>query len=128
MFRKSDWTDLKIEIVIGNLLRAGVTLAATVVVVGGLLFLARYGFAPANYRNFSGEPSNLREWSGIVQAALGLHGRGIIQLGLLLLIATPVARVAFSAFAFAMEKDWLYVGITALVLMILLYSIAGSFS
>jgi uncharacterized membrane protein len=127
MLGKSDWTDLKIEIIIGNLLRAGVILAATVVLLGGIIFLARHGLSPANYRTFYGEPWNLREWNGIVQAALGLRGRGIIQLGLVLLIATPVARVAFSAFAFAMERDWLYVGVTALVLVILLYSIAGSF-
>jgi len=127
MLGKSDWTDLKIEIIIGNLLRAGVILAATVVLLGGLIFLARYGLSPANYRTFYGEPSNLREWNGIVRAAFGLHGRGIIQLGLVLLIATPVARVAFSAFAFAMERDWLYVGVTALVFLILMYSLAGSF-
>jgi len=127
MLGKSDWTDLKIEIIIGNLLRAGVILAATVVLLGGIIFLARHGLSPANYRTFHGEPWNLREWHGIVQAAFGLRGRGIIQLGLVLLIATPVARVAFSAFAFAMERDWLYVGVTVLVLVILLYSIAGSF-
>jgi uncharacterized membrane protein len=46
-----------------------------------------------------------------------------VQFGLLLLIATPVARVAFSVFAFAMEKDFLYVGISALVLCVLLVSI-----
>jgi uncharacterized membrane protein len=44
----------------------------------------------------------------------------------LVLIATPVARVAFSAAAFALERDWLYVGVATLVLMILLYSLLGS--
>ena len=126
MLRKSDWTDQRVEIIIGNLLRAGVTLAAVIVLLGGFIFLARYGRAPANYGVFRGEPSDLREWRGILAAAFSWHGRGIIQLGLVLLIATPVARVAFSALAFAMERDWLYVGITTLVLCILLYSIIGS--
>jgi uncharacterized membrane protein len=126
MLRKSDWTDQKVEIIIANLLRAGVTLAATVVLAGGLVFVIRHGFAPANYRVFAGEPSDLRHWSGIVRSGLTLRGRGIIQLGLLFLIATPVARVAFSVFAFALERDWLYVGIATFVLMVLLYSLLGS--
>jgi uncharacterized membrane protein len=126
MFKTSDWTDQKVEIVIANLLRAGVTLAATVVMVGGVVFLARHGFSRADYHVFAGEPSDLRHRQGIARAAIALHGRGIIQLGLLFLIATPVARVAFSAFAFALERDWLYVGIATFVLLVLLYSLLGS--
>jgi uncharacterized membrane protein len=126
MFRKSDWTDQKVEVIIANLLRAGVTLAAAVVFAGGLVFLVRHGFSPATYRVFVGEPSDLRHWKGIVRAALALRGQGIIQLGLLFLIATPVARVAFSAFAFAIERDWLYVSIATFVLLVLLYSLLGS--
>lgn len=126
MFRTSDWTDQKIEVVIANLLRAGVTLAAAIVLTGGLIFLLRHGFAMPHYRTFAGEPSDLREWKGIVRAALALRGRGIIQLGLLFLIATPVARVAFSAFAFALERDWLYVGVASFVLAVLLYSLLGT--
>ncbi len=126
MFRKSDWTDQKLEVIIANLLRAGVTLAAAVVFAGGLVFLIRHGFSPASYRVFVGEPSDLRHWKGIVRAALALRGQGIIQLGLLFLIATPVARVAFSAFAFAIERDWLYVSVATFVLLVLLYSLLGS--
>ena len=47
----------------------------------------------------------------------------IIQCGILMLIATPVARVAFSIFVFLEEHDFLYVAIAALVLLILLYSL-----
>jgi len=57
---------------------------------------------------------------------MGWHARGLIQLGLLLLIATPMARVAFSVIGFALEKDWLYVGITLLVLALLIYSLSSS--
>ena len=126
MFRKADWTDLRVEAMIANLLRGGVMLAALVVLIGGLLFLSRNGMVKANYQVFSGEPSDLRHWRGIVAAAQTARGRGIIQLGLVLLIATPVARVAFGAFAFAMERDWLYVGIALFVLAVLLYSLLGS--
>jgi uncharacterized membrane protein len=44
---------------------------------------------------------------------------------LLLLILTPVARVAFSVAAFALERDWTYVAITLIVLAVLIYSLAG---
>jgi uncharacterized membrane protein len=126
VFKRSDWTDQDVEIIIANLLRAGVVVSAAIVLAGGLIFLVRHGFDPANYRVFKGEPTDLRQFRGIARAALALHGRGIIQLGLLFLIATPVARVAFAAFAFSIERDWLYVGISTFVLLILLYSLLGS--
>jgi uncharacterized membrane protein len=100
-----------------------VTLAASLVLTGGLVFVIRHGLAPANYSVFAGRPADLRHWVDILRAAVSLRGRGIIQLGLLFLIATPVARVAFAAFAFAMERDWLYVGISTIVLVVLLYSL-----
>jgi uncharacterized membrane protein len=108
------------------LLRAGVMLAATVVIVGGVVFLVRNGLSPTSYHVFVGEPSELRSLRGILGAAFRGRGEGIIQLGLSLLIATPVARVAFSAFAFALERDWLYVAIAGFVLLLLLYSLFGS--
>jgi uncharacterized membrane protein len=49
-----------------------------------------------------------------------------MQLGLLLLIATPIARVAFSAVAFAIEGDKMYVLFTLIVFGVLLYSLFGS--
>ncbi len=126
MFRKSDWTDQKIEIIIANLLRAGVTSAALVVLAGGVIFLVRHGHESPGYHVFAGEPSDLRNWKGILHTAFALHGRGIIQLGLLMLIATPVARVAFSVLAFLLERDWLYVGVATFVLLVLFYSLLGS--
>jgi len=125
---QQEWTDQKIEQIVGNLLRAGVLLSAVVVLCGGVLYLIQYGHAPADYRVFRGEPTDLKSVSGIVRDAFALHSRGIIQLGLLLLIATPVARVAFSIFGFAKEKDRMYVAFTVIVLLILLYSLIGSAS
>jgi uncharacterized membrane protein len=122
---KDAWNDQKIEDIIGNLLRIGVGTAAAVVLVGAAAYLVRHGFGHANYRVFRGEPSDLRTLRGIVRAALSLHPRGIIQLGLVLLIATPVARVAFSVFAFAVERDRMYMVFTLMVLGILILSLAG---
>jgi uncharacterized membrane protein len=72
-----------------------------------------------------GEPTDLRTLSGIVKDALAFRGRGLIQLGLLLLIATPLARVAFSVLAFAIQRDRLYVVVTLIVLAVLIYSLMG---
>ena len=119
------WTDERVEGIIGNLLRAGVLLAATVVVLGAAIFLVRHGRELPPYRVFRGEPTDLRTLSGILAEALSFRGRNIIQLGLLLLIATPVARVAFSVVAFALEGDRLYVIVTLIVLAVLLFSLAG---
>ena len=123
-----EWTDQKIEQIVGNLLRAGVIISAVVVLCGGILYLIQSGHAPADYRVFRGEPTDLKSVSGILRAALALDSRGIIQLGLLFLIATPVARVAFSIFGFAEERDRMYVVFTVIVLLILLYSLIGSAS
>jgi len=121
-----NWTDKTIEEIVGTLLRVGVSLSAFVVAIGAAIYLARHGREPANYRVFHGEPSDLRSLSGIVRDAFRLRGRGIIQLGLLLLIATPVARVAFSIWGFAEEHDRLYMIFTGIVLIVLLYSLLGS--
>jgi uncharacterized membrane protein len=122
------WTDERVERVIGTLLRWGVILAAAVVLAGGVMYLARHGSTIPDYRVFRGEPSDLRTVSGIVTGAVSWHSRGLILFGLLLLIATPVARVAFSVVAFALQKDRTYVVVTLIVLAVLLYSlgIAGS--
>ncbi|MBZ5593483.1 MAG: DUF1634 domain-containing protein [Acidobacteriia bacterium] len=116
------------EGVISILLQAGLTLAAGVVLAGGICYLFRHGTSHPDYRVFRGEPTDLRSVAGILHGVAALRCRDLIQLGLVLLIATPVARVAFSVFAFAMERDRTYVVITLVVLAILLYSLAGGLS
>jgi uncharacterized membrane protein len=118
--------DRRIEILLGNLLRFGVLLAAFVVIVGAVIYLARHAGEPADFSVFRGEAAALRSAPAILAGSLRLHGKSIIQLGLLLLIATPVARVVFSAIGFLMERDYLYVVLTLVVLAVLLYSLIGS--
>jgi uncharacterized membrane protein len=115
----------RMDEIMGALLRTGVVSAAAIVFVGGVVFLTRHRFPVTNYRVFAGEPTELRAISGIFHEALAFRGRGLIQLGLLVLIATPVARVAFSFFAFLYERDWTYVFVTVLVLGLLFYSLFG---
>jgi uncharacterized membrane protein len=118
-----DSTDQQLDQELGNLLRGGVMVAAAVVLLGGIVYLATRGGDPADHRTFHGEPEELCHPVGVVRAVLALDIRGVIQLGLLLLIATPVARVFFTVFAFARQRDWTYVAITLLVLGLLLYSL-----
>jgi len=127
-FQPQPWRDRRIEVILGNLLRTGVLISAAVVLVGASIYLSRHAHEPADYRVFRGEPSEYRTIRGVIQSVIVGRGRGqgLIQLGLLLLIATPIARVAFSVVGFAIERDRLYVAFTLLVLAILLYSFLGS--
>ena len=127
-FKPQPWRDRRIEIILGNLLRTGVLLSAAVVLLGASIYLSRHARDPADYRVFRGEPSEYRTIRGVIQSVIVGRGRGqgLIQLGLLLLIATPIARVAFSVVGFAIERDRLYVACTLIVLAILLYSFLGS--
>src|ERR1700741_2492950 len=118
----SSMSDKRAEQIIGILLRTGVTLAALVVFAAAIPYLIQHGAAKPDYHTFRSEPAHLRHVSGILKASIALDHAAIIQLGLLILIATPVARVAFSVFAFAEERDWLYVVVTLIVLALLLFS------
>ena len=122
---KGGVTDRRMESIIAVILLGGVALAAVIVLVGSCLYLFRHGTELPDYRVFRGEPSDLRNLPGIVAEVADLRGRGIIQLGLLVLIATPVLRVAFTIFAFLEQRDHLYVVVTLIVLTFLLISLTG---
>jgi uncharacterized membrane protein len=111
-------TDERLEIVIGNLLRVGVTLSAAVVAAGGFWYLAGSGRAAPDYGQFRPDVR------GLGSLAVLPHAEGLILIGLLLLIATPVVRVVFALAGFTLERDRTYVIATLVVLAILLYSIA----
>lgn len=119
--------DDRVEGLIAHLLRAGVVIAALVVIGGAVPYLAEHARTHADYRTFHSEPDSLKAVHEIIKTAFSGDPHGIMQLGLLLLIATPIARVIFSAVAFAIEGDRMYVGFTLLVLAVLLYSLFGSF-
>jgi uncharacterized membrane protein len=122
---RARWTDDQVDQLLGNLLRIGVIVATIVAVIGGALLLAQRGLAPASGHVFSGEPPELRSVGGIVRGAAALHPDAIVQLGLVLLIATPVARVAMSLVAFILQRDRVYVVVTSIVLALLIFSLTG---
>lgn len=123
MRAKPALTDFDIEQMVSVLLRAGVTIAGAVVLAGGILFLFRHGSEPVNVGKFAAEPAIDRHLGLIIDGAFAGRARSMIQLGILLLIATPIARVALSLIGFAVERDRKYMLITAIVLAVLLYSL-----
>jgi uncharacterized membrane protein len=124
----SKWNDERVERILGTLLQTGVIISGIVVLIGGVLYVVRYGHVPVNYQNFDPERASLRSLKEVGRGALHGDGRAIIQCGLLLLIATPVSRVLFSMIAFALERDRLYVALTMIVFVILLYSLFAGVS
>jgi uncharacterized membrane protein len=119
-------TDEKLESMIAAILRVGVLLSAMVVGVSAAFYLAVHHADHPRYRTFEMVAPNLRTIGGIVSSAAHLQTDAMIQLGLLLLIATPVARVALAVVGFYLDGDRLYVGVSLLVFAILMFSLIHS--
>jgi len=123
--KKPALTDERMDQIISAILRFGVGLAALVVFAGGIYYLVKHGGQLPQYGHFHGQPPQLRTLPGIFGFAFSSHSSGIIEIGLLLLIATPVARVIFSVVAFSLQRDRTYVAVTLIVLAVLLYNLVG---
>jgi uncharacterized membrane protein len=115
--------DRRLENMVGQLLRAGVMLSAAVVTLGGILYLFRSYAAPVNFRSFVAGGPDMRTVGGILKSAAQFRSEGLIQAGLVLLILTPVARVALAVVGFALERDRLYTVVSLIVLVILMCSL-----
>jgi uncharacterized membrane protein len=114
--------DTDMQAIIGWILRIGVVLSMIIVFIGGVLFVWRHGHSIPDYQTFKGVPDFIHGIGGIFQGILNFKGQAIIQAGIILLIATPIIRVAFSAIGFILEKDYLYTFITLVVLLIIVIS------
>jgi uncharacterized membrane protein len=113
--------DLKMDINISRMLRAGVSLAAVVVFIGGFLYVLQAGGVAPDYRHFHGISSPADRVPPLL-VAHHLDSRNIIRVGILLLIATPIMRVAYCVYSFALQKDKIYIVVSSIVLSVLLYS------
>ena len=129
IFSKSFWTEKDVELYIGKLLRYGVILSCIITLVGGIIYLNQQHGTIPDYKatpselEFNGVAEYLRGLPSIWEGILQFDGAAIIQLGVIVLITTPVIRVAFSAIAFLIEKDYMYVTITLIVLCIILANV-----
>ena len=119
------WSDRTVERVMGTVLRSGVIVAAALVVAGGVLYLLHSGHAMPYYGVFRGVASSLRNPKNAVRGLLEGRPAALIEVGLIVLILTPIARVAFSALAFAAQRDRLYVVLALMVLAVLVLGLLG---
>lgn len=116
-----------IQQLVGNTLRLGVSLACLVAFVGGIIYLVSHGgeaFDLSTYQHFSygnaAEHADYTTLSGIFSGLTAFTAVGWIQTGVLILILTPIMRVALSLLDFVQERDWLYAAITAVVLAVII--------
>jgi uncharacterized membrane protein len=117
------WNDERIEVILSNLLRWGVILSSIVALTGGIVYLLNSGANAPHYHTFRGLFQPFHNLSEVIKGTLKGNGQAIIQLGVVMLIATPVARIIFSIIGFTKEKDWLYILISSIVLCIIATSV-----
>ncbi len=125
MKNESKWNDYRIEQIIGLLLRVGVGLSAALVLIAGVAYLVKNHGVRVDYHQFRGETAALTSISAVLRGAAAFDSLALMQLGLLVLVATPVARVLFAAFAFALERDWMYVVVSLIVFAVLMATLTG---
>jgi uncharacterized membrane protein len=114
--------DTDIQLLLSKVLRAGTIISMSVVFLGGMLYIYRHGHSVVNYHKFTGIPDFIRYTSRLIPGAISFKGQSIIQIGIILLIFTPILRVFFSFIGFFLEKDYLYTCISVLVLVIIFAS------
>lgn len=123
---KADGHARRMELLISGLLRTGVIVSLALVVTGTILTFIHhpdYASSPEELQQLISGGTNFPfTWSDIAAGVLTLEGQAIVMVGLLLLIATPILRVAVSALIFIYQKDRVYTFITLIVLSMLLLS------
>jgi len=117
--------DKDIQVILGTLLRAGVIISMTIVLIGGFIFLIHNKGVITDYKVFKPELAKFSSIAAIFKGLLTFHGDAIVQFGILMLIFTPVARIVFAIFSFLIEKDYLYVLIGLIILTIITISLNG---
>jgi len=115
---------VRVELLFSLLLRLGVLLAAGVGGTGALRYLFLHGKEPLDYARFHGPVPGLESLQGVLRLALLGEPLAWVQLGLLVLLLTPVARVLASLVFFLLERDWVFVLATFYVLVMLLGSLS----
>lgn len=115
--------DKDVQVILGTLLRVGVMISTAVVLLGGIIFLFSHTQQAVSFKEFKPEDARFSSIAEILKGLKTFDGLAIIQFGVLLLIFTPIARIVFSIFSFLMEKDYMYVLIGTLVLVIIIASL-----
>jgi uncharacterized membrane protein len=114
---------MQMDSAIANMLRFGISLAATLMILGGWFYLQHPTMQPADYAHFHGSSTDLHNLGKVLAGARLADSTSVLELGIMLLIATPVARVVLCVVDFARQRDMLYVAVSVFVLLVLLYSL-----
>lgn len=118
----------KMQLLISATLRIGVIVAVCIAIIGGVYMLSKHGLEPLpNYKTFHGSSEYVTSLGGIFSGLSSFRTESLIQLGVLVLMLTPIARVVLSIFDFAIQRDWLYAVITAVVLAVIIANSIGGF-
>ena len=116
-------SDARMEAMMGRLLQIGVVAAAAIVAIGGLLYVAHHGGEHVAYNRFRPMPLNLGRPESVAASVRNSGSSGLLEAGILVLIATPICRVIFALISFALQRDRLYVFVSAVVLAALLFGL-----
>ncbi|WP_121967339.1 DUF1634 domain-containing protein [Myroides sp. N17-2] len=123
------FTDKDLQSIIGNVLRYGVWTALSVAGIGGIILFSTHANDEVHFTNFIEKDDNILTVIKNIFAGVGQgNGESIIFLGILLLFLTPVLRIFLSLLSFFLEKDWLYVFITLIVISIIVFSVSFGYS
>lgn len=121
-----DGTSRDLSLLVARTLRIGVALAGLIALAGGIGYLWRHGsetLPDLSHFTYNALPENAEAYTtlgGILGSVGQMNPIGWIQLGVLVLILTPFLRVVISFFDFLKQRDWLYAGITAFVLGVII--------
>lgn len=113
--------DRDLQSFIGNLLRIGVLVAMSIVLIGIVLYMFQYGHETVHYSVFKSD--NVFVLSDFLQELRRGNSAAIMELGVIVLIVIPIARVLFTMVGFWLEKDKMYTLIAFIVLCIIAYSL-----
>lgn len=122
---KENLNDKDIQVILGTLLRAGVIISMSIVLIGGAIFLIHNKGAITDYKVFKPELNKFSSIVAIFKGVATFQGDAIVQFGILMLIFTPIARIVFAIFSFLIERDYLYVLIGFIILAIITISLNG---
>jgi len=118
--------DKDIQFILGTLLRAGVVISMSIVLLGGVIYLVHNKGVVTDYKVFKPELSKFSSIASIFNGVLSFKGDAVVQFGILMLIFTPIARIIFAVFSFFLERDYLYVLIGLIILAIITISLNGN--
>ncbi|MDY0931451.1 DUF1634 domain-containing protein [Chryseobacterium sp. CFBP8996] len=119
---RKDFTDVDLNRSVGNLLRLGVILSVITSLIGFVKLFMEGFEMPKKYKLLNMGTSSDKVWSHFWETLCKGEGMAIIQLGILMLIFTPLMRIIFALIGYLKEKDYVYVIISSIVLAIMAIS------